>query len=207
MTVESIDPEERKQPYKSRIVDMDDDKLFIEVPIHEHTGKYKRLNVGDGLSAYFMTEGGIKNYFHTQVLGYKEDIFTLVALRRPTPDEITRVQRRNFLRVPAYLEVAVRLGNTLHFTAVTEDLSGGGFSFLCDSYYPLEIDQVLDCWLLLQFRNGQIDHASFKAQIVRLKDISPEKRLVMLKFIEILEADQQKIVRYCLERQMDFRKV
>jgi c-di-GMP-binding flagellar brake protein YcgR len=207
MNIVSLDEEERNERYKSRIADMDDETISMEIPINEKTGKYKRLNVGDSLSAHYLTEGGINNYFHTQVLGFTEDIFKLVIIRRPTPEEITRIQRRRFLRVPAELEVAVRIGDSLHFVAVTEDLSGGGFSFVCDSHYPMEKEQVLNCWLLLQYRNGQIDHAPFKAEIVRLKDLSEEKRLVMLKFVEILESDQQKIVRYCLERQMDFRKV
>lgn len=205
INVVSMDEDEEKQLYKSRIADLDDQTICMEVPIHDKTGRLKRLYVGDSLSAHFVTDGGVKNYFNTEVLGFTEETIRLVVIRRPESEAITRVQRRNFLRVPAELEVAVK-ADSLQFVGLTEDLSGGGFAFLCESHYPLHQHQSLSCWLLMHFRNNQIEHVPFKAEIVRIKPLPDENQLVMLKFTEISEVEQQKIVRYCFERQLDFRK-
>ena len=117
LQVASSDEEESKIEYKSRIADALDDRLLIEVPINEKTGRFKRLYLGDELSAYYLTEGGVKNYFSTHVLGFKEDVIRLVAIEKPDPESITKVQRRSFLRVAAELELAVKLSEHVRFLA------------------------------------------------------------------------------------------
>src|SRR5690606_23549671 len=130
----SLDEEESKKQYKTRIADVNDEHIAIEVPLDETSGRMKRLETGDQISAYFMTPDGVKNYFDTEVVGYQVDVVRLVMLRRPEADSISRMQRRTFLRVPAALEVACRLGEHLQFLALTEDVSGGGLSLICDGH-------------------------------------------------------------------------
>jgi len=130
LQVASPDEEEAKAVYKSRIADAQDDTLYIEVPLEENTGRYKRLFLGDELSAYYLTEGGVKHYFNTHVLGFRDDVIKLVAIRKPDPDSIRKVQRRSFLRVTAVLELAVKLANQVRFLAYTDDIGGGGVSFI-----------------------------------------------------------------------------
>ncbi|MCS7462443.1 flagellar brake domain-containing protein [Paenibacillus doosanensis] len=204
--INSIDEEEAKQEYKSRIADIKDRVISMEVPINEHTGRLKRLFAGDEMSAYFLTDGGIKNYFTTSVLGFSDDVIRLVHIKKPEPETITKVQRRNFLRVPAELDIAVTYSEQLQFVAVTEDVGGGGVSFLCDGYIPLAAQQTVQCWLLIQYKNGILEHVSFKGELVRIKPLETGRQLVMLQFAEITDRDRQKIIRYCFERQLEFRK-
>lgn len=200
-----MDEQEEKIVYKSRIADMDEHTIAMEIPIEESTGKFKKLFAGDSLSVFFITEGGVKHYFTSEVTGFREDTVRLVNIQRPTPEMISRIQRRNFLRVSVQLEVAVKT-DTDHFTALTEDISGGGFAFMCENKHALHENQVLSCWLLLHFRSGQIEHIPLKASVVRMKKISDQKQLIMTKIEEITASDQQKIIRFCFERQLDFRK-
>lgn len=202
VVVETKDGEEL---YKSKVADVSRDTIAMEVPLHEKTGKPMRLFTGDALQMYFVTEGGVKNFFHTVVTGFSEDTIPLVWIEKPSPHRIQKVQRRNFLRVPAELELAVNVDG-MRFVALTEDLSGGGLAFLCEQSVSLNPDQIISCWLLLQFRNGQIEHVPFQATVVRTKKMETGKQLVMVQFKDMPEADQQKIVRYCFERQLDFRK-
>ncbi|WP_248925399.1 flagellar brake protein [Paenibacillus hamazuiensis] len=204
--VNSIDEEEAKQEYKSRIADVTDTSISMEIPIHEKTGRLKRLYSGDELSVYFITDGGVKNYFTSTVLGFKEDIVRLVMIKRPDPETITKVQRRNFLRVPAELEIAVKYSDQLQFVALTDDVGGGGISFICDGYVPLQSQQSVSCWLLVNFKNNQIEHVPFKGEIVRIKPLETGRQQVMMRFQEISDRDRQKIIRFCFERQLDFRK-
>lgn len=206
LNIHSVDAAEESILYKSRIADISDDLIAMEVPIHNENGKLKRLYVGDSLSAHTITKDGVKHYFNTEVLGFREDTVRLVVIRKPAPDAITKQQRRNFLRVPVELDISIQ-DPTLHLVAKTEDLSGGGLAFVCDAKYPIRQEQQLSCWLLLPFRNGQIDHVPFQAEIVRVKHREESgQQLAMLKFVQIAEGERQKIVRYCFERQLDFRK-
>lgn len=203
---ESIDEEESKQVYKSRISDIQDKSLAIEIPLNEKTGKLKRLYAGDPISAYYITEGGVKNYFQSKTLGYREDTIRQVIIEKPDPDSITKVQRRNYLRVPAELEVAVSLSDHIQFVALTDDLSGGGLSFICDGKHPIKQHEIISCWLLLNFKNETVDHAGCKAEVIRVKQLETGRQLVMLNFTEIQSIDRQKVIRYCFERQLELRK-
>lgn len=204
--VNSIDPDEAQQEYKSRIADVNASYISMEVPLHTATGRLKRLYAGDQISAYFVGDGGVKNYFNTVVLGFKEEIIRLVLIKAPEPDQVTQVQRRNFLRVPAELEIAVKLNEQVMFTAITDDVGGGGVSFVCDSRMPLKKSDALSCWLLVPYRNGTIEHANFKGEIVRIKPLENGKQIVMLQFTKISDPERQRVIRYCFERQLDFRK-
>lgn len=205
MQVVSVDEEEAQKEFKSRIADIRDDVMSIEIPIEVKTGRLKKLFQGDELSIYYMSEGGVKNFFNTQVIGFKKEAIPLVLIRTPNPDAITKVQRRTYLRVPAELEVSVKLDN-YQFLAITEDVGGGGISLLCEGKEPIKQKDVVSCWLLIQYRNGSIDHVVFKAEIVRTKELETGRKLAMLVFTEISDAERQKVIRYCFERQLELRK-
>ncbi|MDQ1909443.1 flagellar brake domain-containing protein [Paenibacillus sp. GD4] len=204
--VNSIDEEEAKEVYKSRIADVSDTYISMEVPLSEKTGKLKRLYQGDEMSIYFITDGGVKNYFTSSVMGFSDDVVRLVHIKKPEPDAITKVQRRNFLRVPAELEIAVKYSEQLQLVSLTDDVGGGGISFLSEGHIPLASGMFVACWLLIPFKNGQIEHVPFKSEIVRIKQLESGKNQVMMRFTDITDRDRQKIIRYCFERQLDFRK-
>ncbi|TVY11588.1 flagellar brake protein [Paenibacillus cremeus] len=204
--VNSIDEEEARQESKSRIADITDTYISMEIPINEKSGRLKRLYHGDELSVYFVTDGGVKNYFNTSVMGFTDDVIRLVHIKKPELDAITKVQRRNFLRVPAELELAVKFSEQLQFVSLTDDVGGGGISFLCDEYVPVVSGYVVQCWLLVPYKNGLIEHVPFKSEVVRVKPMETGKQQVMMRYSEITDRDRQKIIRYCFERQLDFRK-
>lgn len=207
LQVNSIDEEEARQEYKCRIADIADDFIQMEVPMNERTGRLKRLYAGDELSVYFLTEGGIKNYFLSTVLGFREDIIRTVLIRKPDPDAITKIQRRSFLRVPAELDIAAKLTEQIKFVGVTDDVGGGGISMLCDGSLPVKQGAALMCWLLLSARSGKNDHIPFKGEVVRIKPLENGRQQVMMRYSEITDKDRQKVIRYCYERQLEMRKV
>jgi len=206
--IASLDEEENKKQYKSRIADMNETSFAIEIPLDPSSGKLKRLDPRDQLSVSFVTEDGVKQFFETEMLERGKDGIHLYYLRRPEPDAITRIQRRSFLRVPARLEIACRLGSNLSFIALTEDVGGGGVSIICDDHLPIKNNDILSCWLLLPFRNGQIEHVPFHAEVMRTKRLEGrDKQQLMMRFANIANAEQQKVIRYCFERQLENRKL
>jgi c-di-GMP-binding flagellar brake protein YcgR len=203
--IASSDDEEAAIVYKSRIADEQDGDWLIEVPINEKTGRYKRLFLGDELATYFVSEDGIKNYFDSHVIGFVEEAIRLVKIRKPDPSRITKVQRRSFLRVAAELELAVKQADQVRFLSVTDDVGGGGVSFICDGKWALAAGQSLECWLLIPYKNGSIEHAFFQAEIVRVVELESGKKQAMIKFAGINDFERQKIIRYCFEKQLEQR--
>ncbi|SDM22389.1 flagellar brake protein [Paenibacillus jilunlii] len=203
--VASSDAAEAEVEYRSRIAEMEEEAFLIEIPMQEKNGKLKKLFIGDELSVYFLTEGGIKNYFNTHVVGFKEDVIRMVKIRKPAPDSIFKIQRRSFFRVNAELELAVKDALGSRFLVRTEDIGGGGTSFLSDAKVQLEVGGKLFCWLMIPYRNGITEHVNFEGEIVRIKTLETGRNLVMLKFAAITDSERQKIIRFCFERQFDFR--
>lgn len=201
----SPDHEVASVDYKSRIADAEDGLIHMEMPLSAADGQPLRLFPGDRLAVYYFA-GGARYEFYTEVTGFREDAVRLVSVRKPAPGAISRHQRRNFLRMPAELEVAIRLHDKLPLTALTEDVGGGGLSFVCAGDVPVAKGDPLSGWLLLQYRNGSIDHMSFAARVVRLKPQEDGTRLVMCEFTDISEHERQKVIRYCLERQLELHK-
>lgn len=203
--VASTDEKEGKLEYKSRVSDIQENSMLIEVPLEVSSGRLKRLYLGDELSVHFISDEGIKHFFNTYVLGFSNDVISLVRVRKPELNSITKIQRRNFLRVNAELEIAVQLKDESRFVTFTEDVGGGGISLNCEASISLENDEVLECWLLVPFKNGAIEHVPFEAQIVRINTLQNGRKRVMLKFVSISDMERQKIIRYCFERQLEIR--
>lgn len=203
--VASSDAAEAEVEYRSRIAETEDDAFLIEIPMQESNGRLKRLFMGDELSVYFITEGGIKNYFNTHVLGFKEDVIRMVRIQKPATDSIFKIQRRSFFRVNADLELAVKDSYGKRYLVRTDDIGGGGTSFLVDNQVKLEVGGKLSCWVLVPYRNGSIEHVDFEGEVVRIKTLENGRQLAMLKFVAISDTERQKIIRYCFERQFDFR--
>lgn len=203
--VASGDEKESKIEYKSRISDNEEDAFLIEVPMEIGRNRLKRLYIGDELSAYFMGDGGVKHYFNTYVLGFTNDVVHQVRIRKPDPSSITQMQRRDFLRVPAELELAIQFKNGERCLVRTEDVGGGGVSYYSEGKQTVNTEDLLNCWLLVPYRNGSIEHVPFEAEVVRKKKLDNGKEQVMLKFISITDYERQKLIRYCFERQFDFR--
>lgn len=203
--IASSDEAEAAVEYRARIADELEDGLLIENPINSQTGRMKRLFLGDELSVYFLSDDGIKNYFDSHVIGFREEVIKLIKLRKPDPDRITKVQRRHFLRVSAELEIAVNIADQMRFVTMTDDVGGGGISLICDGKWSIQQGMELDCWLLIPFKNGSIEHTSFKGEVVRVVVLETGRKQVMIKFASISDNERQKIIRYCFERQLEFR--
>ncbi|GGO04460.1 flagellar brake protein [Saccharibacillus kuerlensis] len=188
--------------HRSRISEMEEQSLLVEIPMLGT--RISRLRLGEELSVNYMTEDGVKYYFTSHVLGYHDDAIPLMRISKPMPEDISKVQRRHYLRVPAQVEIAV-LSPELHFTAVTFDLSGGGLSFIAPDDHSIQMNQQLNGWILLAYKSGDVDHIPFSGEVMRVKEPGTNRNTISLSFTQIADGDRQKVIRYCFERQLDFR--
>jgi c-di-GMP-binding flagellar brake protein YcgR len=192
--------------YRSRVADVTSDSFLIEIPMDEKSGRYHRSQMGETYRITYFTPEGVKHQFATEVVGFRKDAVALVEIRKPAQEDVTREQRRHFLRVEAQLELAVRIGEKLRFVSLTDDVGGGGVSFRCERKWPIVPQTELSCWLLIPYRSGSVTHAQFEGEVIRVREVEPRHLAVMMRFKDISEAEQQKVIRFCFERQLDFRK-
>jgi c-di-GMP-binding flagellar brake protein YcgR len=191
---------------RSRVADVDKEFIWLEIPFDEKSRKLHRTHVGDQFRIFYFTQEGVKYQFAATVTALKKDPVRLFSVGIPNVDEMDREQRRNFLRVEAMQEIAVRIGNRVRFTALTDDVGGGGLSFRCDRSWPMVTGMTVSCWLLLNYRNGSLGHAKFDAEVVRVVPVEPNHNIVMMRFRDIHDSEQQRIIRFCFERQLEKHK-
>ncbi|WP_047152649.1 flagellar brake protein [Aneurinibacillus tyrosinisolvens] len=210
MQLRTADETESKKMYKSRVADMDEQHIVIEIPTEQNTGKAGFYPRGSEFSFWFTAEDGAQYSFITAITGRKNENIPLILISRPQNDrQITRSQRRNYFRVPAELDVSLqRLDpeRPLHFVAKTNDIGGGGISFVCDASVDIQVGDRFTCWIVLPMNKG-IEHTCFHGDIVRI--IPPAERkhpqVVSLSFFEIKDGEREKVISYSLERQIYLR--
>ncbi len=179
----SQDQREEQRVFKSRISDIDNKYLYIEPPFDER-GTTKLLHNGDLLKVSFISKQDKVNYFFdAYVRGSREENkFLQFMIEKPDKSEVSKVQRRSFLRVDAELEVAGQVSGK-RFLGVTVDISGGGLSMVTTE--KIYENDIIDCWLLIQYRNEQIEHIPFQGEVVRMKEEEDGKYLLMVRFTKL----------------------
>lgn len=204
--------EERKgQTFKTRVADLKEQIVVIELPTSEKTGRTGPFPAGTECDVWYIGDDGTRYEFRTVIIGRQNENIPVLLMRLPEKNAVKRTQRRHYLRINTAVEIAVKTTDPIrryHFLARTIDLSGGGISFTCAASYRLQEKDRLQVWMSLPAKTGQVQHAFAEVEIVRCHPVE-EKGLhqwISGKFVQISEADRAKIVRACYERQLDLRK-
>ncbi|NNV02177.1 MULTISPECIES: flagellar brake protein [Bacillales] len=204
--------EERNgQTFKTRVADLTEEHIVIELPISEATGRTGPFPAGTECNVWYIGDDGSRYEFRTVINGRQSENIPVLLIRKPEKTAVKRTQRRSYLRINTAVEIAVKTTDPVrryHFLTRTINLSGGGISFTCEASYRLQVKDRLQVWMALPGKNGQVQHAYGVVEIVRCNP-AEEKGLhqwISGKFVQISEADRAKIVRACYERQLDWRK-
>ncbi|MGE5703195.1 MAG: flagellar brake protein [Clostridia bacterium] len=211
MNIATLKEEQASKVYKARVSDLKGDTLAIEVPIEEGTGRGYRIPEGMELSVWYMGEDGSRYDFRSAISGSRTDNIPVLLMKLPPEKDISRTQRRNYLRVDAQLEIAVKTADNVrnyHFLARTSDISGGGLSFTCAEEYRFKEKDIITLYMIIPLKNGTIMHAQADGEVTRIKKLEEvaNTQWVSVKFVNISENDQAKVVRACYERQLELRK-
>lgn len=161
------------------------------VPLRE--GTKVKLTFWDETSAYSFQAKIM------QRIAYPVPIFVLEL-----PNTITKVQRRNFVRVPAIYPLAFRIVNKEGlsdlYKATLIEMSGGGMRFETEVW--VENNSLLFTHLTIP--NGDLQSP---VRVCRSEKIENSKRyMVSVEFQSIQERDRDRIVRCVFDIQRSMRK-
>lgn len=195
--------------YKSRIADIQGSSLAIEIPIDEESGRIQGLASRTECTVTFIDMNGVKYTFNTTVTGKSMDNIPLLLLQMPEPDKIRKIQRRDYLRVPANLKLTfTSQNNEKSVEGTTIDVGGGGAGFALDSNIELELEEELLCSITIPIARKDPEEIPFSAKVVRIipPNEGQSEQRIGLQIMEIKERDREKIIRYCFQREMELRK-
>ncbi|MDQ7096219.1 flagellar brake domain-containing protein [Desulfosporosinus sp. PR] len=200
ITVELTVPEgDYEGNYRTRIEEVGERLLMVGAPFDKsgivplREGMMVKLTFWDEVAAYSF-EGRIM-----QRIAIPVPIFVLEL-----PQSIAKVQRRSFVRVPAFFPVAFRMvtkeGLSDLKKAVMLDLSGGGMRFTTEDY--VENKSLL--YAQLSLPNGELQTP---VRVCRVEKVEDSKHYsISVEFHDLPERDRDRIVKCVFEIQRAMRK-
>lgn len=178
--------------------------IWIEAPSEVSTLKTFILSDHEPVAFYFFKEKGKLYGFETEVVERQNDPLRgqRYALKRPSEELIQRVQRRQFVRVPQLLDVAIHPHKTEFepFTSVTLDLSAGGILVLANQV-PVDVKQELELTFLLPTGDGATQTVDVLAELVRV-DSRETRYELAFQFTRINDRSRELVLRHCYQAQM-----
>lgn len=203
-TIISIDKDFSKEneKYKSKIIDIGIGHVMIDYPTHITTGKTAFFLDGTQFLVSFTDQLKNSYYFKTEVNGRFLKGVPMLKLSYPGDDQLIQIQRREFVRTDAALDVAV-LKDGEYTQLIAEDISAGGLALNFSSAKYSEKD-LLSLLIVLPFKNKSMKYIRTDAEIIRITE-SANKKVASIKFNDISLIDRQQIVRFCFEQELRMR--
>ncbi|MFY4775959.1 flagellar brake protein [Metabacillus sp. RGM 3146] len=200
--------EETLESYKCKVVEMDEEYIYIDYPINAKNGKTAFMINETKLAATFVGKDQNAYHFTTQVRGKRKEKIPMMLLTNPSKDKVEKIQRREYIRIETGVNAAIHpLNNEFEpFTALTIDISAGGTAILIPENTGMDQNHELMVWLALPFQNVPSKYIKIQARTIRILEESNLKKKAILEFVEISELNRQTIMRFCFDQQILMRK-
>lgn len=196
----------------ARILDMNDTAFIIDVPMILDSSTTLTLEERAMIQVSYRAVDGSMCYFDSIVVGHeKMEYLPCIRIVRPKNRDITRIQRREFARIEVPIEVALLVirgeGSPRLVTGrgTTKDISGGGLSFFSERKLPIEAGDTLTLKFAMMDENGISQSLSAKAVLIRHHEDDNGRDNYSVKFTEIIESAQQKIIQFVFRMQLKSR--
>ncbi|MEK4629283.1 MAG: PilZ domain-containing protein [Solibacillus sp.] len=195
---------DRIEKFRCRIVERQNNIIFIDYPINVMTNKTAFLVDGAQFRVTFTTDKRENFCFNTEVLGRRGGDIQMILLSCPPEDEFIKIQRREYVRVETPVDVAIEHNNR-YYQLVAEDISAGGIAIHLKSPVGFTEGEIVKLVIVLPFANGDMRYVETEANVVRIFE-RDDVNIASIQFTNTDDIDQQHIVRFCFERQLMIRK-
>ena len=198
--------------YVCRVTDLGEEQITITLPIKEES--VVPLTVGSRVIVTFSDETA-KYKFETKIASRQFE-GNVATCNLAYPTRFNKIQRRNFVRVPLKEEVEFRKlnldeNNDLDYDeeaqkdferAFTKDMSGGGML--------LAVQKFIATGSFVEVKLG-IESISFESvigKVVRMDKLPDQndKMGLGLKFVNLSSTEQDEIVQWVLQKQLELHK-
>jgi c-di-GMP-binding flagellar brake protein YcgR len=193
--------------YLSRVEEIDARGIWIANPTHQ--GSLVLIPVGEEITVFYGDEICIYK-FPSVVLSRQKTPLPMLLLAHPEPQKVMRIQRRDYVRIPAkvpveYMIVSAEQDVTKQkkFKTTSVDISGGGLNLVTN--VPLNKQDLLQLTITLDGEpivlNGIVIRTSSQVKLNNLKQTTAG-----VQFINIQENDREKIIKFVFQWQLNKRR-
>lgn len=199
---------DQKEKYKCRLVERENEYLYIDYPVNMETNKTMYLLEGTQLKCSFVGEDGAVYNFQTEILGRVKRNIPMLIMLYPGDEHLMKIQRRQYVRVEVAVDVAVHpiYSEFSPFVTYTDDISAGGAALAVSNKYTFNVGQRFITWFVLPMNNGQYHYLKIFAKVVRIVPLDSERNKVSIQFLDVDQNTRQILIRFCFDQQLRLKR-
>lgn len=204
--LEYIEENELKKA-KSKAVSIENNELLIAYPVDVVTGRTVILHNDMEVTVEFVGKDEVPYRFISRIKGKVKDKLQMICLEMPPREKMKRIQRRQYVRTDAVLDVQIQPGNEEEIRTLSYNISAGGIAVVLADGLSFQSGESLRLIIRLpeEEHTRQIETEAVVRRI--FNDPKSEKRKMTLEYSEIAAGDQQALLQYCIRRQLDRKSV
>ena len=203
--LEYIEENELKKA-KSKAVSIENNELLIAYPVDVVTGRTVILHNDIEVTVEFVGKDEVPYRFISRIKGKVKDKLQMICLEMPPREKMKRIQRRQYVRTDAVLDVQIQPGNEEEIRTLSYNISAGGIAVVLADGLSFQSGESLRLIIRLpeEEHTRQIETEAVVRRI--FNDPKSGKRKMTLEYSEIAAGDQQALLQYCIRRQLNKRR-
>lgn len=203
--LEYIEENELKKA-KSKAVSIENNELLIAYPVDVVTGRTVILHNDMEVTVEFVGKDEVPYRFISRIKGKVKDKLQMICLEMPPREKMKRIQRRQYVRTDAVLDVQIQPGNEEEIRTLSYNISAGGIAVVLADGLSFQSGESLRLIIRLpeEEHTRQIETEAVVRRI--FNDPKSGKRKMTLEYSEIAAGDQQALLQYCIRRQLNKRR-
>ncbi|MGY5387725.1 flagellar brake protein [Bacillus spizizenii] len=203
--LEYIEGNELKKA-KSKAVSIENNELLIAYPVDVVTGRTVILHNDMEVTVEFVGKDEVPYRFTSRIKGKVKEKLQMICLEVPPSEKMKRIQRRQYVRTDAVLDVLIQPPNKEEFCTLSYNISAGGIAVILAEGRSLQSGESLRLIISLSEEENtrQIETEAVVRRI--FDDLKSGKRKMTLEYTGIAASDQQFLLQYCIRRQLNKRR-
>ncbi|MEC1587616.1 flagellar brake domain-containing protein [Bacillus spizizenii] len=203
--LEYIEENELKKA-KSKAVSIENNELLIAYPVDVVTGRTVILHNDMEVTVEFVGKDEVPYRFTSRIKGKVKEKLQMICLEMPPSEKMKRIQRRQYVRTDAVLDVLIQPTNKEEFCTLSYNISAGGIAVILAEGRSLQSGESLRLIISLSEEDNtrQIETEAVVRRV--FDDLKSGKRKMTLEYTGIAASDQQFLLQYCIRRQLNKRR-
>ncbi|MHA6486125.1 flagellar brake protein [Bacillus cabrialesii] len=203
--LEYIEENELKKA-KSKAVSNENNELLIAYPVDVATGRTVILHNDMEVTVEFVGKDEVPYRFTSRIKGKVKDKLQMICLEVPPREKVKRIQRRQYVRTDAVLDVRMQPAAEEEFSTLSYNISAGGIALILADGHSFQSGESLRLIISLS-ENENIRQIETEAVVRRVfDDPKTGKHKMTLEYTGISSSDQQFLLQYCIRRQLNKRR-
>ncbi|MEH6943442.1 flagellar brake protein [Bacillus sp. JJ722] len=202
-----IKEEEQEVDYRTKVINIKDDILYIDIPIHILTLKSGNISKGMRIEVHYVKVNGSISSFDSKVIDIVEEQNT-IHIEFPPITEHNTIDKRPFAKLDVPVDIAIHSSKIFFqpFVTCTTEINANGASFLIPKDINVKANFEIIAWIILFYKSGESKFFKFKSKVIKVIEREEHSEdMIIIEFMNISKNDLQALIRFCFEKQLELR--